>query len=116
MILQDAYAIFQNMLAPLPLDTFLDSVLGQRFIKIPASAQSPRAQLFGENPLQLALESFETLAPRIGCHSEAPLGPNPVIEPLLTIQTFYGMANALALARGLDPDRPPHLNKVTETV
>jgi glucosamine--fructose-6-phosphate aminotransferase (isomerizing) len=41
---------------------------------------------------------------------------HPVIEPLLTIQSFYGMANALALARGLDPDRPPHLNKVTETV
>jgi glucosamine--fructose-6-phosphate aminotransferase (isomerizing) len=41
---------------------------------------------------------------------------NPVLEPLLTIQSFYGMVNALALARGLDPDRPPHLNKVTETV
>jgi glucosamine--fructose-6-phosphate aminotransferase (isomerizing) len=41
---------------------------------------------------------------------------NPVIEPLLAIQSFYGMANALALARGLDPDRPPHLNKITETV
>jgi glutamine---fructose-6-phosphate transaminase (isomerizing) len=40
----------------------------------------------------------------------------PVIEPLLTIQSFYAMANALALARGLNPDRPPHLNKVTETV
>jgi glucosamine--fructose-6-phosphate aminotransferase (isomerizing) len=41
---------------------------------------------------------------------------HPVLEPLLAIQSFYGMANALALARGLDPDRPPHLNKVTETV
>jgi glucosamine--fructose-6-phosphate aminotransferase (isomerizing) len=41
---------------------------------------------------------------------------HPVVEPLLTIQSFYAMANALALARGLDPDRPPHLNKVTETV
>ena len=41
---------------------------------------------------------------------------HPVIEPLLTIQSFYGMANALALARGLDPDRPPHLHKVTETL
>jgi glucosamine--fructose-6-phosphate aminotransferase (isomerizing) len=39
-----------------------------------------------------------------------------VVEPLLMIQSFYGMANALALARGLDPDRPPHLHKVTETV
>jgi len=41
---------------------------------------------------------------------------NPVIEPLLGIQAFYAMANALALARGLNPDRPPHLNKITETV
>jgi len=39
-----------------------------------------------------------------------------VLEPLLSIQSFYAMANALSLARGLDPDRPPHLNKVTETV
>ena len=39
-----------------------------------------------------------------------------VIEPLLAIQSFYRAAEGLARARGLDPDRPPHLNKVTETV
>ncbi len=44
------------------------------------------------------------------------LTAHPVIEPLLFAQAFYRMANALSLARGLDPDRPPHLNKVTETV
>lgn len=36
--------------------------------------------------------------------------------PLLTIQSFYGAVNALALRRGNNPDLPPHLNKVTETV
>ena len=41
---------------------------------------------------------------------------HPAIEPLLLIQGFYRFANALALARGRDPDRPPHLRKVTETV
>jgi glutamine---fructose-6-phosphate transaminase (isomerizing) len=41
---------------------------------------------------------------------------HPVIEPMLIAQTFYRMANALSLARGLDPDRPPNLKKVTETV
>jgi glucosamine--fructose-6-phosphate aminotransferase (isomerizing) len=41
---------------------------------------------------------------------------HPVIEPMLIAQTFYRMANALSLARGLDPDRPPNLRKVTETV
>lgn len=41
---------------------------------------------------------------------------HPVIQPILTIQSFYAMANNLSLARGLDPDSPPHLNKITETV
>ena len=41
---------------------------------------------------------------------------HPAIEPMLLIQTFYRLANALSLARGLDPDHPPHLRKVTETV
>ena len=42
--------------------------------------------------------------------------PHPACAPLLLVQSFYRMANALSLARGFDPDRPPHLNKVTETV
>ena len=44
------------------------------------------------------------------------LTAHPVIEPLLFVQSFYRLANALSLARGGDPDRPPNLNKVTETV
>jgi glucosamine--fructose-6-phosphate aminotransferase (isomerizing) len=44
------------------------------------------------------------------------LDAHPVIEPMLMIQTFYRFAAALAQARGLDPDVPPHLRKVTETV
>ena len=41
---------------------------------------------------------------------------HPVIEPLLLAQSFYRMANALAVARGHDPDQPPHLKKITETL
>ena len=41
---------------------------------------------------------------------------HPVIEPLLYAQSFYRMVNALSLARGRDPDRPPNLSKVTETL
>jgi glucosamine--fructose-6-phosphate aminotransferase (isomerizing) len=40
---------------------------------------------------------------------------HPAIEPILMIQSFYHMANALSRARGHDPDRPLHLKKVTET-
>jgi glucosamine--fructose-6-phosphate aminotransferase (isomerizing) len=31
-------------------------------------------------------------------------------------QSFYRMVNDLAIARGMDPDRPPNLRKVTETL
>ncbi len=38
-----------------------------------------------------------------------------VLDPLLAIQTFYLMAAKLAEARGLNPDTPRHLSKVTCT-
>jgi glucosamine--fructose-6-phosphate aminotransferase (isomerizing) len=39
-----------------------------------------------------------------------------VLMPLLQARAFYGGIAALAAARGLDPDRPPHLRKVTQTL
>jgi glucosamine--fructose-6-phosphate aminotransferase (isomerizing) len=78
-----------------------------------------------------ARESVETLAAEFverGAHvvtagAIAPgtialpvLSAHPVLEPVLLIQSFYKMTASLALARGHDPDRPPHLNKCTETV
>jgi len=44
------------------------------------------------------------------------LRAHPALEPLLLIQCFYRFVDALAAARGRDPDRPPNLRKVTETV
>ncbi len=44
------------------------------------------------------------------------VAPHPLCAPLLTVQSFYRAINALALRRGHNPDLPPHLNKVTETV
>ena len=37
-------------------------------------------------------------------------------DPVASIVSFYGMVEAVAVRRGIDPDRPRHLNKVTETV
>ena len=36
--------------------------------------------------------------------------------PILAVQAFYRAANALSVRRGFDPDRPPHLSKITETI
>lgn len=44
------------------------------------------------------------------------VAPHPVCAPLIAIQGFYRAANALSLRRGRNPDVPPHLNKVTQTV
>jgi glucosamine--fructose-6-phosphate aminotransferase (isomerizing) len=46
-----------------------------------------------------------------------PLAESPVAEldPLCAIQSFYPMVEALARARGNDPDSPRHLKKVTRT-
>jgi len=41
---------------------------------------------------------------------------HPAVEPVLLIQSFYRMAAQLSVARGFDPDSPPHLNKVTSTL
>lgn len=43
-------------------------------------------------------------------------GVSPLTAPLIAVQSFYKAAAALSLARGYDPDVPPHLRKVTETV
>ena len=45
-----------------------------------------------------------------------PGGLPALCTPLLIIQSFYRAASELALRRGFNPDVPPHLNKVTETV
>ncbi|WP_246541486.1 SIS domain-containing protein [Collimonas antrihumi] len=39
----------------------------------------------------------------------------PELDPILAIQSFYPMVEALARLRGYDPDTPRHLSKVTKT-
>lgn len=43
------------------------------------------------------------------------LTAHPAIEPILMINSFYRMCDALSVARGFDPDAPPFLAKVTRT-
>lgn len=50
--------------------------------------------------------------------TELPSVPDlhPLIAPLVLIAGFYSFIEALARRRGFDPDTPPYLRKVTETV
>jgi len=46
----------------------------------------------------------------------APAGlDHPVLTALATMSSFYRLAASLSVARGMNPDRPLHLEKVTET-
>lgn len=58
----------------------------------------------------------------VGCAGDAPMDVvlppvgHHALGPLVAIQAFYLFAEALARARGLNPDTPQHLKKVTLTV
>ena len=56
------------------------------------------------------------LADASGGGSLPAIAAHPAIEPILMIQSFYRFAERLARARGFDPDAPPYLRKVTETL
>ncbi len=44
-----------------------------------------------------------------------PTAVTPDLDPITAIQAFYVMAAQLSAARGMDPDKPRHLSKVTKT-
>ena len=43
-------------------------------------------------------------------------GGHPLLTPIVALHAFYRVAEATARRRGRDPDQPPHLRKVTETL
>jgi glucosamine--fructose-6-phosphate aminotransferase (isomerizing) len=55
-------------------------------------------------------------AAKDGADSLPALRGHPAIEPVLMIESFYRMANRLAIVRGFNPDTPQHLSKVTRTL
>ena len=44
-----------------------------------------------------------------------PVAATPDLDPIVAAQAFYIMAAQLSKARGMDPDSPRHLSKVTKT-
>ncbi len=60
---------------------------------------------------------FLTGAEARGCTSLPSVpGVQPLLAPLVLAVAFYAFVEGLARRRGFDPDVPPHLRKVTETL
>lgn len=85
-------------------------LLAQRDASLPGVEELARELVQRRVPVLLAGARAEgaTLLPSVASVAE--------IGPILIVQTAYRMISQLALVRGLDPDNPPHLRKVTETV
>ncbi|MDO5091177.1 MAG: SIS domain-containing protein [Cardiobacteriaceae bacterium] len=94
----------------------IDSDFASLIFAPPGKAQAGLVQLaadFRQMGGQVLLAADESVAERdltladAGCDA---------LQGMATIASFYLMAEQLAKARGLNPDEPPHLNKVTKTV
>ena len=104
MTLDDAHGNLQRILHPLPVDDFLDGVLGKRFIKVPADAQNRRADMLGAEPEQAILSAFADTAPHMAFHAVEPRGPAPAVGPVADAQAlkariaaFHGLGYTVRL-------------------
>ncbi|WP_272977029.1 SIS domain-containing protein [Deinococcus geothermalis] len=58
---------------------------------------------------------LRTIGPAVGSTLTTPLTKHALTDPVPSALAFYLFAGQLALHRGLDPDAPPLLSKVTKT-
>jgi glucosamine--fructose-6-phosphate aminotransferase (isomerizing) len=96
------------------------SIVGQKFPVIAFSAADAAESSVAETADALALKGARvfttadgvTRATRLPCVRTS----HWLTDPVAAIVSFYGMVEQVAVSRGIDPDAPRHLNKVTETV
>ncbi|HEY5203507.1 MAG TPA: SIS domain-containing protein [Roseiarcus sp.] len=84
----------------------------------PADAARPgffetlgRLAAFGASPLLVDIEPHKHWPTLVALD-----GGHPLLTPVVALHAFYRVAEATARRRGRDPDQPPHLKKVTETL
>jgi hypothetical protein len=88
MILSQAQRVVRAMLAPMPLDTFLNDILGKRFIKLEGANNPARLNLMGDDPEAAILEAFDRLSAKITSHAAEPIGAPPQTPPLPDAASF----------------------------
>ena len=84
----------------------------------PADAARPgffdtldRLAAFGAAPLLVDTEPHQRWPTLVALD-----GGHPLLTPIVALHAFYRVAEEAARRRGRDPDQPPHLKKVTETL
>jgi glucosamine--fructose-6-phosphate aminotransferase (isomerizing) len=70
-----------------------------------------RLAVFGAAPLLVDIEPHQRWPTMVALD-----GGHPLLTPIVALHAFYRVAESTARRRGRDPDQPPHLKKVTETL
>ncbi|SMX48054.1 SIS domain-containing protein [Maliponia aquimaris] len=96
------------------------SIVGQGFPVIAFAARDAAEKGLAETADALAAKGARVFAvtDRVSAATALPhvRTDHWLTDPIAAIVSFYGMVEAVAVRRGIDPDTPRHLNKVTETV
>lgn len=96
------------------------SIVGPGFPVIALSVRDAAEKAVAETVARVVgqgADVFVTAEGGNGAHSlPFAASAHPLTDPLALIVSFYGFIETLARHRGVDPDAPPHLRKVTETI
>jgi mannose-6-phosphate isomerase-like protein (cupin superfamily) len=87
MVYEDAVALAQEILAPLPTDEFFDLV-GRACLDVKGHADHPRTSLFGSDPKRTVLSAFATHSSELDCHAKSPSRAAPVARPVSSPDEF----------------------------
>ena len=96
------------------------SIVGEGFPVLALAAGDAAEHAVAEAADDLAAKGACVLATtslaRRAAHLPAVRTSHPLLDPIPLIVSFYGVAERVAADRGVDPDAPRHLRKVTETI
>lgn len=78
----------EELLRPSSPEEFLKRFPEGRIIHIPGDADFARTDLLGNNPTELLISNWATLAGKIGFHAVTPTGPPPETGPAASQESF----------------------------
>ncbi len=81
-----------------------------------ADAAGESVAAFAQDAAQRGAAAFIAGAEAAGAIRLPTIDAPVALQPMLMVQSFYRLAHMVALARDRNPDKPPHLSKITETL
>ncbi len=96
------------------------SIVGEGFPVIAFAAADAAESSLAEAADRIAATGAQVYATTDRVRAATPLAHvragHPLLDPICLIASFYANVERLAVERGIDPDTPRHLRKVTETL